>query len=88
MPLRSNAVMTFASYTVEDAGIRFHFICADPGPGMESDYYVFAADGELSAISTANQLRSLMLAKLNRAIRRNGFASKLDPLIGQTVTVP
>lgn len=88
MSVTANAVMTFTSYAVEDTGIRFHFVCANPGPGMESDYYVFAADGELSAISTANQLRSLMLAKLNRAIRRNGFASKLDPLIGQSVTVP
>lgn len=88
MPVRSNAVMTFTDYTIEDSGIRFHFVCADPGAGMESDYYVFATDAELSALSTANQLRSLMLAKLNRAIRRNGFASKLDPLIGQTVTVP
>lgn len=88
MSVNANAVMVFTSYAVEDTGIRFHFVCPDPGPGLESDYYVFATDAELAALTTAIQLRNLMLAKLNRAIRRNGFASKLDPLIGQSVTVP
>lgn len=88
MAINPNVVMTFAGYYVEDAGIRFHFVATNPGPGLESDYYVFCTDSELAAVSNQGQLQTLLTTKLNRSIRRTGIASKLDPFIGQSITVP
>ena len=44
MAVKTNATMTFVSYEVEDAGVRFHFVCPDPGPGELSDYYLPSFD--------------------------------------------
>jgi hypothetical protein len=85
--LRVNAVLTFASYEVQDDGIIFRFTCADPGPGMESDYYVKLTDAELAATTTTPQLRTALTNKLTRKIRANGIASRLDAFIGNTITV-
>ena len=87
MPLATNAVMTFASYDVTDGDIRFHFVCAAPGAGMESDYYVTLTDVDLATVTTAAQLRTLLTTKLQRKLRASGIASKLDAFIGQTITI-
>lgn len=94
MPLNINAVMTFAvypewdkAYLVEDGGIRLHFLCTNPGPGQNSDYFVFLTDTELAGASNQAQLRTLVENKLNRALRASGIASKLDQFVGQSITV-
>jgi hypothetical protein len=87
MAIKPDAVMIFTSYTVEDAGIRFHFVCADPGPGLESDYFVFCTDAEVQACTTQPQLKALLTEKLDRAIRYGDFGAKLDPLLGQSITI-
>lgn len=87
MALRTNAVMTFTSYEVRDGDVLFHFVCADPGPGMESDYYIPVTDAELSATANAAQLRTALTTKLTRKLRANGIASRLDSFIGQSITV-
>jgi hypothetical protein len=79
--------MTFASYEVRDDGIGFRFTCADPGAGMESDYYVLMTDAELNATTTVPQLRTALTTKLSRKLRATGIASRLDTFIGQTITV-
>ena len=87
MALRVNATMRFDSYTVEDNGIQFHFVCIDPGPGMNSDYYVLVTDAELTGVTSQAQLASLITTKLQRRYRATGAASKLDPFIGQTLVI-
>lgn len=88
MPLNPNAVLTFASYAVEHGGVRFHFVCANPGAGQASDYYVFVTDAEMATITSVATFGSLLLAKLKRQERADGIASKLDSLIGRTITLP
>ena len=84
MPVQPNATFTFASYEIEDTGIRLHFVSPNPGPGQPSDYYVFCTDAELAAITTQPQLVNLVDNKLNRAIRAANIASKLDQFVGQS----
>ena len=94
MAINVSAVLTFAvfpewesAYRVEDGGIRLHFVCANPGPGQVSDYFVLLTDAELSSVSSQGQLRSLVESKLKRSLRATGIASKLDQFIGQSVTI-
>jgi len=87
MGLKENATMTFMDYQVEDGGIRLHFLCPDPGPGEASDYFVLVTDDELSGISSLPELKQLVTAKLERALRATNIASKLDGLIGQSLTI-
>ena len=94
MSLRVNAVLVFAllpdgakPYLVEDAGIRLTLTCADPGPGEPNHYSVFITDTELAAATTTAQRRTLGETKLKRCLRADGIASRLDPLIGQSITV-
>lgn len=79
--------LTFTDYAVFDNGIQFHFVSADPGAGKPSDYYVQATDAELAAVTTQLQLRTLIENKLNRKLHANGIATKLDPFIGQSLTI-
>lgn len=87
MTLAANAVMTFTDYQVTDQGILFHFVCANPGPGQPSDYYVLVTDTELAGVSTQQQLVTLVTGKLQRRFRATGIATKLDPLVGQSITI-
>ena len=94
MPLQTNAVMTFVGYEMDKCqgllaapGLYLHFVCANPGPGEVSDYYVIVTDAELAGISTQAALRTLVITKLQRAYRASGIASKLDQFIGQSVTI-
>lgn len=87
MGLRANASLQFTRYLIEDGGVRFFFVCANPGPGEASDYDVLATDAELAGVSTTPQLVTLVTGKLQRRWRANGIASKLDPLIGQSISI-
>ena len=79
--------LTFTSYEVTDNGIALHFVSPDPGPAKPSDYYVSLTDAEITSVSTQVQLRTLVTAKLNRKLRALGFTTKLDPFIGQSLTI-
>jgi len=87
MPLQPNATFTFTGFEVVDEGIRFIFVCLNPGPGQANDYAFLATDAELAAVTTQAQLQTLVTNKLNRMIRATGIASKLTPFIGQSITV-
>lgn len=82
--------LTFTSYVVLDdpaLAIRFHFVSPDPGPGQPNDYFVTLTQTELDGIATQLQLRNALQGKLERKLRANGIASKLDPLIGQSLVI-
>ena len=81
------ASLTFLSYEVEDTGIEMEFLNPTPGPGKATNYTIFVTDAELSGVSTPAQLRTLVVAKLQRKIQASGIASKLDTFIGQSVTI-
>ena len=87
MPLRINATMRFEDYEVVDQGISLHFVCIDPGPGMNSDYYVLLTDADLTGVSTQAELASLVRTRLQRRYRATGIATKLDPFIGQNLVI-
>lgn len=87
MTLKANATMTFKTYLVVDGGIQMNFVCLDPGPGETTDYSILLTDTELVAITTQPQLLTLVTAKLNRKLRAANIASKLDPLINQSIVV-
>ena len=94
MAINANAVLTFAifpewerAYQIEDGGIRLHFVCANPGPGQVSDYFIFLTDADLAAVTSQAQLRTLVETKLRRALRATGIASKLDQFVGASVTI-
>lgn len=87
MTLAANAVMTFTAYRIEDGGIRMLFVCSNPGGGEPSDYDVFLTDSELNGTANTAALKTLVTSKLGRRYRATGLSGKLDPLIGQTITV-
>lgn len=87
MALKANAALVFDSYEVQDAGIAMIFRAPDPGAGQPSYWQIFFTDAELSAISTQPQLFSAVTTKLQRKFRASGIASKLDPFIGQSITI-
>ena len=85
--MRSNVSLMFVSYMVTVDGILLRFRSPDPGPGEASELEILLTDTELAGVTTQLQLRNLVQTKLERQIRATGIASKLDPLIGQTLTV-
>lgn len=87
MALAANATMTFTAYRVEDGGIRMWFVCSNPGGGEPSDYDVFLTDSEITGTANLAALKTLVTTKLNRRYRASTVASRLDPLIGQSITI-
>lgn len=87
MPLQPNAILTFLDYLVEDGGVRMNFVSPDPGPGQPSFYTILLTDADLAAVTTQPQLKSLVTTKLQRICRAQGFTTKLDPFIGQSLTI-
>ena len=87
MAYKANVVLTFVEYEVRDDGTVLTFLAADPGPEQESFIPCFLTNEELATVTTGLQLRNLLQTKLNRRIRASGIASKLDPFIGQSLTV-
>lgn len=85
MPLNLNVTMTFIDYLVNDDGVILHFLCPNPGAGMESDYYVLLTDAEIGSVATIPLLAALVKTKLQRKLRATGMAAKLDSLIGQSL---
>lgn len=80
-------ILTFTRYKVTDAGITMAFNANDPGPRADNEIVILLTDAELAGVTTQAQLRTLVMNKLNRKIRATGIATKLDPFIGQTLTV-
>lgn len=79
--------LIFAGYEVTDLGIVLHFTWPNrPTPGP-TEFFVMLTDAELSAITTQAQLRTAVTSKLNRKLRATGIATKLDPFIGQSITI-
>ena len=85
-PVKANATFTLESYEVTDDGILMEFLCPDPGGGNESLYYIRLTDAELAAVTTQQELRTLVTTKLERKIRAANIASKLDQFIGESIT--
>lgn len=81
------ATLTFKSYEVEDTVVEMTFVNFTPGAGLPTDYTIVVTDSELSGVTTLAELRTLVKTKLQRKIQATGIASKLDPLIGQQVTI-
>ena len=80
--------MVFADYEIQDGGVTLHFTCANPGPGMVNDWYILLTDAEIAGAANQAQLRTLVVNKLERKFRAaGGIATKLDPFIGQSVTI-
>lgn len=83
--------MTFTSYEVQDTGVNFRFSVPDPDATItgvpQSDWYVFMTDAEINATATVAALRTAVTAKLTRKFRKQGISTRLDPLIGSTITV-
>lgn len=79
--------LTFLRYKVSDAGVEMEFVNPFPGAGLPTNYTILLTDAELSSVTNLAQLRTLVVAKLQRKIQAAGIASKLDPLIGQSVTI-
>lgn len=79
--------MLFVGYQVTDDGVVLHFTWTNRNTPGTTEFYVLLTDGELSAITTQAQLRTLVMNKLNRKLRATGIATKLDPFIGQTITI-
>ena len=73
---------TFIFYRVTDDGIKLAFKDV-----YGNTHYIYLSDTELAAITTQAQLRAAVITKLRRKIQATNIASKLDPLIGQTITI-
>ena len=85
--LKTNAILTFTAYKVQDAGITLSFVCGDPGGSEPSDWDVLITDVEFTAALTQQDLLTLVTNKLKRKFRAIGVAGKLDPFIGQRITI-
>jgi len=87
MPLQSNCTMTFNSYEINDEGIKFNFVCLNPGAGQPTDYCIIISDSELSTISNTLQFKTLVQNKLQRKYRALNICTKLDQYIGQSLVI-
>ncbi len=76
-----------ADYEVLENGVRFHFVSPNPGPGLNSDYYVFFSGAEWSSISNQNQLDSEFTTRLTRLARLADVKARADGLLAKTFTV-
>ena len=89
MALKPNASLIFDHYeVVATGGIVMTFLCHDPGPGENYYWSIFVTDAELATVTDLSTFQTLVLDKRNRLVRASGIASKLDTLIGRTVTLP
>ena len=88
MALKPNAQLKFVGYKVTHAGLEFTFLAPDPGEGEESFYVIFGTDAELAAVASIATFNTFVLDKLKRLVRANGIASKLDSMIGRSITLP
>ena len=81
------ATYRFMSYSVQDESIRLDFNWDDATPGSVTEISVRLTDTELASITTQLQLRNAVISKLQRKVQATGVASKLDPFIGQSLTI-
>ena len=86
MALRTNAQLSFDGYEIGDDGVALRFLCADPGPAEESYWLVRVTFNEITA-GTLQDFRDLVLARLRQRFRAAGLTTRLDALIGTTVTI-
>lgn len=98
MTLRASAVLTFTGYEVFPAQpnavpplpvtVALTFVCGDPGPSMSATYTITATETELTLALTNADLKALLVDKLKAQFKPvSANATRLDGLIGQTVTV-
>lgn len=80
------ADFTFQGWGAEDSGYRLRFVCQTPGPGEASDYDVAVTDAEMAGITVQN-LRTLVISRLERKVKAAAVATRLNGFIGQSVTV-
>jgi hypothetical protein len=86
--LPQGAVMLFTSYEVGPAPYTFlNFVCQNPPGGYPTDYEIALTDDELAAATTIPQLKTLITTKLQRRYQAVGVSTKLDPFIGQSITI-
>lgn len=76
----------FTGYDILDDGILMRFDRIDAGREGYG-YQVMLTDAELAGVSTAPQLRTLVLTKLRRKMQAEGIGTKLDTFIGQVLTI-
>lgn len=83
------ANLTFIKYEVTDEGVDLTFLDANPAAsGRTASYYMVAVtDAEVAAATTQAALRTLVIAKLRRKLQSENIGVRLDPFIGQTVTI-
>ena len=72
--------LTLIGYTILNDGIELIFKEVD-------DHIIFFTDAELDGLANLQALRTACIAKLQRKIHKTSIAAKLDPLIGQTITI-
>ena len=88
MALKPNASMVFTRYEIERDGVVLWFVCPDPGAGEPSDYAIYFTNAELAAVTDLASFQTACLTKLKRVYRAEGIATRLDGLIGRTLTLP
>jgi hypothetical protein len=87
MALAANATFTLTDYTIPDSGVQLHFVCANPGPSQVTDYIIVLTDTEISSVSTVADFKALVTTKLQRRYRTTALSTKLDGMVGQSVTI-
>jgi len=87
--LQANAVMTFMDYFIDGDGVHLHFVCNNPGSAgaQVNDYTITLTFAEVSGITTQQSAVTLVTGRLQRDFRASGIGSKLDGLIGQSLTI-
>ena len=87
MSLPPNSELTLMDYQITDLGLDLRFVCFVPGPGQATDYSIVLTDADLVGVATQAQLRSLVISRLQRKLRATALTAKIDPFVGQTVTI-
>lgn len=86
MSIAANAVFTMVGYRLEPELVYLQFRCLNPGPGNATDYEIALTDAEITSNSNT-QLRTLVEQKLLRLFRPTTLTTKLDTLVGQSITI-
>lgn len=87
MSLKANATLVLSGVQRSDDGINLTFTCSDPGAGEASLWEVQLTDVEAASVSTNQEIRSLVIAKLQRKFRSDAVLTRLVGFIGQSVVI-
>lgn len=83
--VKAQTPFAFVDAAITDDGVLLHFVCADPGAGLASDYYALVSDADVAAIATADDFDALVGQALGRKLRGAGLVSHLAPYVGRSV---